>query len=37
MLRDVRVTNVDRLVTGNMSQELARVRVAVAAGGTLLA
>ena len=37
MLRDVRVTNVDRLVTGNMSQELARVRVAVAAGETLLA
>ena len=37
MLRDVRVTNVDRLVTGNMSQELARVSVAVAAGDTLLA
>ena len=37
MLRDVRVTNVDRLVTGNMSQELARVRVAVASGDTLLA
>jgi len=37
MLRDVRVTNVDRLVAGNVSQELARVRVAVASGGTLLA
>lgn len=37
MLRDVRVTNVDRLVAGNISQELARVRVAVASGDTLLA
>ena len=37
MLRDVRVTNVDRLVAGNVSQELARVRVAVASGDTLLA
>ena len=37
MLRNVHVTNVDRLMTGEMSAELARVRTAVASGDTLLA
>ena len=37
MLRDVRVTSVDRLVAGDLAPELKRVRVAVATGNTLLA
>jgi hypothetical protein len=37
MLRDVRVVNVDRLLAGTVSEELQRVRVAVATGNTLLA
>jgi hypothetical protein len=37
MLRDVRVTNVDRLLAGTVAEELKRVRVAVASGNTLLA
>jgi hypothetical protein len=37
MLRNVRVTNVERLVAGEMNDELARVRAAVASGETLLA
>jgi len=37
MLRDVRVVNVDRLLAGTLSQELQRVRVALATGNTLLA
>jgi len=37
MLRDVRVTDVDRLLAGTVAEELKRVRVAVASGNTLLA
>jgi hypothetical protein len=37
MLRDLHVSNVDKLVSGDIAPELARVRQAVASGGTLLA
>jgi len=37
MLRDVRVTSVDRLLAGTVAEELKRVRAAVASGNTLLA
>ncbi|HUR32785.1 MAG TPA: hypothetical protein VM032_03265 [Vicinamibacterales bacterium] len=37
MLRDVQVNDVDRLVSGNMDDELQRVRRAVATGASLLA
>jgi hypothetical protein len=37
MLRDLRISNVDRLVAGDIASELGRVRKAVAAGDTLLA